>query len=230
MIRSVAEVRHREARTLAERHLPVAVEGAAGVDADGQRGDLGEASPSRRRRSRRPGTRSTAAPDRPSRRAGSHGAICRRPCVIQICWIAPVPSMSASSRVSPGAMMMYGEIFQPCRGPRAAFAAGPSVDMPPLPFSPVKFSGLIERVLARDKRERLPRCSPRPLNSVISCSVISDSEFLAAFDQLARHAAGRRHYALARALIDIDLPGVVAAFAASTHGLHVIADRLAPAL
>ena len=36
--------------------------------------------------------------------------------------------------------------------------------MPPLPFSPVGFSGLIERDLADDSRDRLPRCSPRPEN------------------------------------------------------------------
>jgi hypothetical protein len=40
---------------------------------------------------------------------------------------------------------------------KAEKAAGPSVDIPPLPFSPVKFSGLIERDLACDRRERLPR-------------------------------------------------------------------------
>ncbi len=38
----------------------------------------------------------------------------------------------------------------------------PSVAMPPPPFSPVKFSGLIERDLASDRRERLPRFMPSP--------------------------------------------------------------------
>ena len=40
---------------------------------------------------------------------------------------------------------------------RAWRAAGPSVDIPPLPSSPVKFSGLIERDWAFDRRDRLPR-------------------------------------------------------------------------
>ena len=45
---------------------------------------------------------------------------------------------------------------------------GPSVAMPPLPFSPVKFSGLIERVCAFDRRDRLPRCRPNPENAMMS--------------------------------------------------------------
>src|SRR5438046_1497944 len=40
--------------------------------------------------------------------------------------------------------------------------------MPPLPFSPVKFSPLIERLFADDSRERFPRCIPSPLNSAIA--------------------------------------------------------------
>ena len=39
--------------------------------------------------------------------------------------------------------------------------------MPPLPFSPVKFSGLIERVFAFDKRDKFPRFIPRPLNETL---------------------------------------------------------------
>ena len=70
----------------------------------------------------------------------------------QICWIAPGPAMSASSRSSPGAISIEGETFQPWPRPRAQEAPVPSVAMPPLPFSPVKFSGEIERVLASDSR------------------------------------------------------------------------------
>jgi hypothetical protein len=33
-------------------------------------------------------------------------------------------------------------------------------------FSPVKFSGYIERDLAFESRERLPRSRPRPLNAM----------------------------------------------------------------
>ena len=48
--------------------------------------------------------------------------------------------------------------------------------MPALPFSPVKFSALIERVFARDKRERLCIPSPNPLNvsirSLLHCGFV----------------------------------------------------------
>src|ERR1700761_7746664 len=90
-----------------------------------------------------------------------------RASVIQICWIAPEPSMSASVNVSPGWMITNGEPFQPWPRSRAICAAGPSVDMPPAPFSPVKFSGEIERDLALESRARLPRLRPRPLKSAI---------------------------------------------------------------
>src|SRR5580704_1385862 len=90
-----------------------------------------------------------------------------RASVIQICWIAPDPSMSASVNVSPGWMITNGETFQPWPRSRAICAAGPSVDMPPLPFSPLKFSGEIERDLALESLARLPRLRPRPLKSAI---------------------------------------------------------------
>src|SRR5262249_5891180 len=75
--------------------------------------------------------------------------------------------MSASVKVSPGWMITNGETFQPWPRSRAICAAGPSVDMPPLPFSPVKFSGEIERDLAPESLARLPRCRPRPLKSAM---------------------------------------------------------------
>ena len=76
--------------------------------------------------------------------------------VIQMCWIAPGPSISARVKVSPGLMLTEGEIFQPWPRSRATLAPVPSVAMPPLPFSPVKFSGLIERVFALESRESPP--------------------------------------------------------------------------
>src|SRR5262245_14068839 len=76
--------------------------------------------------------------------------------------MAPLPCTSASVNVVSGAMDTDGESFQPWPRSRAAFAPVPLVAMPPLPFSPVKFSALIERVRALDKRDRLPRCMPRP--------------------------------------------------------------------
>jgi hypothetical protein len=58
---------------------------------------------------------------------------------------------------------MEGATFHPCPRSRAQFIPVPSVAIPALPFSPLKFSGLMERVLADDIREIFPRLSPSPL-------------------------------------------------------------------
>jgi hypothetical protein len=42
--------------------------------------------------------------------------------------------------------------------------------MPPLPFSPVKFSGLRERLLAFDNLDKFPKCIPSPLKEDIDFS------------------------------------------------------------
>src|SRR5713101_7505038 len=89
--------------------------------------------------------------------------------VIQICAIAPEPAMSASTFTSPGSITMYGETFHPRPSLRAGLLAGSGIAIAPLPFSPVGFSGLIERLSAFDKIGRLPRCMPRPLNDAIAC-------------------------------------------------------------
>ena len=67
--------------------------------------------------------------------------------VIQICWIAPGPAISTSSRVSPAAIRSLGEAFQPRPRSRAGESASGSAIAPP-PFSPVLFSELIERLTA----------------------------------------------------------------------------------
>src|SRR5438876_12144703 len=64
-------------------------------------------------------------------------------------------------------MRTEGETFHFCPSSRAAFLPVPSVAIPPLPFSPVRFSGLIERVFAFESRKRLPRFRCRPLK--LSC-------------------------------------------------------------
>jgi hypothetical protein len=43
----------------------------------------------------------------------------------------------------------------------------PSVAMPALPFSTLKFSALIDRVTAGDSRDKFPRPIPKPLNDAI---------------------------------------------------------------
>ena len=72
--------------------------------------------------------------------------------VIQMCWIAPGPSIWARVKVVPASIFTDGETFHFCPRSRAAFFPVPSTAMPPFPFSPVKFSGLIERVRAFESR------------------------------------------------------------------------------
>ena len=127
--RLVGDIGQRDAAALAERHLPVAVERGAGIDADRQRGDLGVLLPAageevadralhrglllvvpvnaqdRSSASGRSGS-SRSAGSRPARR-------CRR-------WCAS----------SPGAILMEGESFQPTPRSRAQPAPVPSVAMP----------------------------------------------------------------------------------------------------
>ena len=76
--------------------------------------------------------------------------------------------MSASTNVSCGAIDTDGETFQPCPSSRPGPAPVPSVAMPPRPFSPVKFSGLIERVSASASRQTLPSPTPRPFHASLS--------------------------------------------------------------
>src|SRR5690554_3249287 len=61
-------------------------------------------------------------------------------------------------------MITEGDTFQPCPKSLAHSLPVPSVAMPPLPFSPVKFSGLMERLFALDNKDRLFR--PKPLNVI----------------------------------------------------------------
>src|SRR5579862_624296 len=98
--------------------------------------------------------------------------------VIQICCIAPEPLISAMVKVSPGFITMNGLTFQPCPSSRAASFALPfsKVAIPPLPGSPVKFSGPIDRVFASDRRDRLPRFMSRPLNELFFCAVTKKEE------------------------------------------------------
>ena len=48
---------------------------------------------------------------------------------------------------------------------RGALAPVPSVAMPPLPFSPVKFSGLIERVLASRQPRQVAEAEAQTVES-----------------------------------------------------------------
>src|SRR5205814_9986866 len=89
--------------------------------------------------------------------------------------MAPGPVISANVKVDLAGTRTKGETFQPWPKSRAALLAGPSVDMPALPFSPVKFSGPIERVFALESRLRLPRFKSSPLNGASAAVPVEDS-------------------------------------------------------
>src|SRR5579862_4486561 len=106
----------------------------------------------------------------------SHRVLSRGAGVSQICWMDPGPVISAIVKVDFAGTRTNGDTFQPWPRSRAAPRAGPSVDMPALPFSPVKFSGPIERVLALETRLRLPRFRSRPLNGASAAGTVGHSQ------------------------------------------------------
>ena len=75
--------------------------------------------------------------------------------------------MSASVKVSPGAISIEGETFQPTPRSRAQTAPVPSLARPPAPGAPVKFSGEIERETRSNVAKDWLRLTPRPSNSLI---------------------------------------------------------------
>src|SRR5689334_22139812 len=77
--------------------------------------------------------------------------------------MAPGPAISPSVKVCLAAILTDGEIFQPWPSSRAALAPVPWVALPPSPLAPVKFSGLIERVFALERRDRSPTPVVMPL-------------------------------------------------------------------
>src|SRR5271154_4011316 len=95
--------------------------------------------------------------------------------VIQICAIAPAPPISASTFTSPGSITTYGATFHPRPSFRAGLLAGSGSAIAPLPFSPVGFSGLIERLSAAERIARLPMCMPSPLNDAIACALLEQA-------------------------------------------------------
>src|SRR5271155_3916248 len=95
--------------------------------------------------------------------------------VIQICAIAPAPAMSASTFTSPGSITTYGAAFHPCPSLRAGLLTGSGIAIAPLPFSPVGFSALIERLSAAERIARLPMCMPSPLNDDIASALLEQA-------------------------------------------------------
>src|SRR5579859_1240793 len=94
--------------------------------------------------------------------------------------MAPGPVISARVKVDLAGTRTKGETFQPCPRSRAAPLAGPSVDIPALPFSPVKFSGPIERVFALEIRLRLPRFKSSPEKGLSAAEPVGHSQIVEA--------------------------------------------------
>src|SRR6266436_3539907 len=95
--------------------------------------------------------------------------------VIQMWAIAPAPDISARTFTSPGSITTYGATFHPRPSFRAGLFAGSGSAIAPLPFSPVGFSGLIERLSAFDRIARLPMYMPSPLKDAIAIRLLVTS-------------------------------------------------------
>jgi hypothetical protein len=141
-----------DARGFAERHFPVAVEGTAGIDADGERVDLRKLAPT--------GTEEIAE-------RGFDGGMLlivpphaddeAAPAQVRRCQPDLLDGAHAldvgEDALLAGLDADRGRDLPPLPfairpRPRAWTAPVPSIAMPPLPLSPVKFSGEMERVLA----------------------------------------------------------------------------------
>src|SRR5277367_1361367 len=72
----------------------------------------------------------------------------------------PGPVISARVTVVLALISMEGETFQPWPSSREACAPSPLVAMPAWPFSPVKFSGLMERDSTLSRRKIFSRFTP----------------------------------------------------------------------
>src|ERR1035438_401595 len=84
--------------------------------------------------------------------------------VIQMCLIQPAFSITARVKTVLDLITILGLNFQPGPSSLAGPAPVPVVALPPSPFSPVKFSGLMERDIALESRYRLPMLPSIPLN------------------------------------------------------------------
>jgi len=85
---------------------------------------------------------------------------------IQHIWMTP----TGTWRYSILRMYWDGEIFQPTPRSRASLLPVPSAAAPPLPFSPVKFSGEMERDRAFESRGRSPSPLTPPSNRCGDCA------------------------------------------------------------
>jgi hypothetical protein len=82
--------------------------------------------------------------------------------------MTPGPSICPNVKEPLAGTSTDGETFHPLPRTLAGPAPVPSVAVPAFPFSPVKFSALMERVFAFESRDKLPNPIPRPLNVVMN--------------------------------------------------------------
>src|SRR5438067_10526136 len=100
--------------------------------------------------------------------------------------MTPGPCMSPSVKVWPGAIETDGETFQPRPRSRAACAPVPSVARAPAPGAPDKFSGLIDRDLAFERRAS---CSRPCITRLLSGGHAEDAVARVDHENVAGHVA-----------------------------------------
>src|SRR5258708_20055249 len=83
--------------------------------------------------------------------------------VIHICCMEPDPFISAIVKVLCALICTDGLSFQPFPNSRAAVSPVPFSAIPPFPFSPLKFSGLMDRLFASERRYIFDRFASMPL-------------------------------------------------------------------
>src|SRR6478736_1277020 len=83
--------------------------------------------------------------------------------VIQICCMDPGPFISAMVNVLCALICTDGLSFHPFPNSRAADSPVPFSAILPFPFSPLKFSGLMHRLFASERRYIFDRLASIPL-------------------------------------------------------------------
>ena len=157
----MGDIGHRDTTALAEGHAPVAVEATARVDANRQRADLRKFAPSvckkiaHRALHRR---RFAVIPVHPQN-AVTEVAGWRHPDMGDRAGTFHIGEQAGFAGLNDDRRRYFPADAELPRRPRPV----PSVARAPVPFSPVKFSGLIERLRACESCDNVPREAPNPL-------------------------------------------------------------------
>src|SRR5579884_3733346 len=152
----VPQVLQGNTRRLPERHLPVGIEAAGGIDGDRQGSDIAALAPA---------VAEKVAQRRLDGRRGLSIPIDAQHQPPPPAWMDRVPDMLDGTRPLdvgqrdrlPGLNINGGRNFPALSQVAGRVLAVPSVAMPAWPFSPVTFSALMERVLAWERRAMLCR-------------------------------------------------------------------------